>query len=182
MKRQKIQLLALLAVLLVLAGGLLALRQYNEAKSSEAGEPEGEVIAELGIDDIVKFSYDYEDNNYAYEKIDGTWYYAPNHDLNLNQYRVENMLSNVTPLAAEGTISDVTDMSQYGLDEPERTITIETDTESYIFHVGDYNAVSSVYYICRTSDTTVYAVAAATINGLNVDVLDIVEEESSVSE
>lgn len=182
MKRQKMQLLVLLAVLLVLAGSLLVLRQYNKTRSEETDTVQGEVIADFGIEEIVRFSYDYEDNNYSYEKLEDTWQYARNHDLNLNQYRVESMLSNVTPFVAEGIIRDVKDMSQYGLDEPERTISFETDTESYIFHVGDYNSVSSVYYICRPSDTTVYAVAAAAINGFNVEVLDIVEAESSVSE
>lgn len=182
MKRQKMQLLVLFAVLLVLAGSLLALRQYNKNRSEDTDTVLGDVIADLGIEEIVRFSYDYEDNNYSYEKLEDTWRYAQNHDLNLNQYRVESMLSNVTPFVAEGTIRDVKDMSQYGLDEPGRTISFETDTESYIFHVGDYNSVNSVYYICRPSDTTVYAVAAAAINGFNVDVLDIVEAESSVSE
>lgn len=179
MKKQQMQLIILIVILAVLAGGYFVLKQYNKAQAQKPDEAQGEEIVSLTPADIVKFSYDYEDNHYAYEKVDGIWYYAANHDLNLNQSRIETMLSNAVPLTVQETITKVTDLSQYGLNKPSGTITLESQNESYIFNVGDYNSINSIYYICNPSDSTVYVVSAATVNGFHVDVLDIVEEEES---
>lgn len=179
MKKQQMQLIILIVILAVLAGGYFVLKKYNKAQAQKPDEAQGEEIVSLTPADIVKFSYDYEDNHYAYEKVDGIWYYAANHDLNLNQSRIETMLSNAVPLTVQETITKVTDLSQYGLNKPSGTITLESQNESYIFNVGDYNSINSIYYICNPSDSTVYVVSAATVNGFHVDVLDIVEEEES---
>ena len=182
MKKQRIQLVILIIVLIVLAGGYFGLKQYNKAQSEKTQDAEGEAIVAANAEDIVKLAYDYEDNNYEYEKEDGTWYYAPNHSLNLTQYRLDNMAETLAGLTAMETIEDVTDMSQYGLDEPSRTLSFETSGESFIFNVGDYNEIAGVYYICRPAATTVYAVKSSDITAFNVDVMDMVEEEEESTE
>lgn len=182
MKKQRIQLIVLIVVLIALAGGYFGLKQYNKAQSEKPAEPAGEAIVNVSLDDIIKLSYDYEENSYEYDKADGTWYYTPNHDLNLTQYRLENMAEKLAGLTALETINDVTDMSQYGLDDPSRTLSFETAGESFIFNVGDYNEIAGVYYICRPSATTVYAVESSVITAFNVDVMDMVEEEEESTE
>lgn len=177
MKKQRIQLIVLIIVLIVLAGGYFGLKQYNKAQSEKPQAPSGEALVMVSPEDIVKLAYDYEDNSYEYEKKEGTWYYALNHSLNLTQYRLENMAQTLAGLTAVETIEDVTDMSQYGLDEPSRTLSFETSGESFIFNVGDYNEIAGVYYICRPATTTVYAVKSSDITSFNVDVMDMVEEE-----
>lgn len=179
MKKQRIHLIVLIVVLIALAGGYFGLKQYNKAQSEKSAEPVGEAIVNVSLDDIIKLSYDYEENSYVYDKADGTWYYTPNHDLNLTQYRLENMAEKLAGLTALETINDVTDMSQYGLDDPSRTLSFETVGESFIFNVGDYNEIAGVYYICRPSAATVYAVESSVITAFNVDVMDMVEEEST---
>lgn len=182
MKKQRLQLIALVVVLAVLAGGYLILKQYNKAQSEKPEETEGEAIVGINQEDIVKLSYDYEDNSYEYEKEDGTWYYVPNHDLNLMQYRLENMAGELAGLTALETISDVTDLTQYGLDEPSRTLAFETTGESFLFNVGDYNEIAGVYYISRPSTTTVYAVESSFLSAFDADVLDLVEAEEESTE
>lgn len=179
MKKQQIRLIILIVVLAALVGGYFGLKQYNRFQAAKAPEePIGQQIVSLELEDIVTFSYDYENTNYAYEKVDGTWQYPQDSSITLNQSQIENMLTNITPLTAVDTITGVTDMSQYGLDQPSRTISFESAQESHIFYVGDYNSVSSVYYICKPSDTTVYAVEASVINGFDLDVMDLAETES----
>lgn len=182
MKKQKIQLLIMLIALIVLGGGYFGLRQYNKAQSEKEPEPEGEVIVSLEKEDIIRFSYDYEGNEYSYEKEEDTWYYAPDPELTLTQYRLTNIVSKLAELTAQDTITGVTDMSQYGLEEPQRTFSFETESETYTFYVGDRNDISGVYYICKPGEDTVYTVATTVVTTLNLDVQDIVEEEESTEE
>ena len=179
MKKQKIQMLVLLAILVVLAAGFLGIRQYNQMQSEEPQEETGITVVDIAVEDIVRFSYDYEDVTYTFEKEEDTWYAAEDHSLNLVQTSVNSMITDVGPLVAEQVIENVTDMSQYGLAQPSRTISFETASESYIFYVGDFNDVSSVYYLCRPSETTVYVVPALTVNRFNRTLEELVEEEES---
>ena len=182
MKKQKIQMLVLLAILVVLAAGFLGIRQYNQMQSEEPQEETGITVVDIAVEDIVRFSYDYEDVTYTFEKEEDTWYAAEDHSLNLVQTSVNSMITDVGPLVAEQVIENVTDMSQYGLAQPSRTISFETASESYIFYVGDFNDVSSVYYLCRPSETTVYVVPALTVNRFNRTLEELVEEEEESTE
>ena len=179
MNKQRKQLIILLAVLVLLGGGYLGLRQYNKMQSEKVVEEEGEAIVTLEEDSVIKFTYDYEGTEYTYEKKDDTWYYTADPELTLTQYRLTNIAGKMEELTAETTITDVTDMEQYGLTEPSRTFSFETAEESYQFYVGDYNDFTSQYYICRAGENTVYSVTAATVTCMNLDVMDIVEEEES---
>lgn len=85
----------------------------------------------------------------------------------------------VKVLTASNTITGVTDFAQYGLDEPSKTFTFETASQSYTFNVGDYNDMASVYYICEPHSDTVYTVSSITVTQFNFDVTEIVEEEES---
>lgn len=85
----------------------------------------------------------------------------------------------VKVLTASNTITGVTDFAQYGLDEPSKTFTFETASQSYTFNVGDYNDMASVYYICEPDSDTVYTVSSITVTQFNFDVTEIVEEEES---
>lgn len=164
MNRQSRQLVILLIVLVLLAGGFFGLRQYNKVQSEKGVEDNRQTVVEVPKEDIIKLTYDYEGVTYTYEKVDDTWYLAEDHSVKIMQYLVGNMLTLISSVKAEGVIENVTDMTQYGLAEPTRTVSFETENSSYIFNVGEYNAVSGVYYICKPSENTVYAVESGTIS------------------
>lgn len=182
MEKQSKHLLILLLVLVVLAAAVLGLRHYNNTARNEAEEETGEIIADVSKDDVVKLTYDYEGITYTFEKEDDTWYYADDHSVNVTQYQITNMISKVAPLTAEQVIEDVTNMTQYGLADVQRTIGFETEGASYIFEVGDYNSVSGVYYIRKPSENIVYAVDSAVVSIFNKSLEDVTEEEETEEE
>ena len=89
------------------------------------------------------------------------------------------MAGRVAALTVGNTITGVTDFAQYGLEEPSKTFTFETASQSYTYNVGDYNDMASVYYICEPGSDTVYTVSSITVTQFNFDVTEIVEEEES---
>ena len=181
MKKQQKQMMILLVILVALGAALFGVKQYNKAQAEKPAEAEGEVIIDVNYEDIVRFSYDYNGETYSFEKEGDTWYSADDHSLKLLQYRTANMTSGVAPLTAEQVIENVSDLSQYGLTDPQRTITYETETGSYILYVGDNNQMTSSYYVCMPSNATVYVVNSSAINKFDValeDLIDTSEEES----
>lgn len=175
MKRRQIHMLMLAVVFVVLCAVFLGIRQYNKAHENQPEEVTAIAVNDVNPEDIVRFSYDYEGVTYTFEKEEETWYYADDHDQALRQYTVGNIVEGVAPLMADQVIENVTDLSQYGLTEPQRRITYETETESCILYVGDLNSVTSSYYVCFPSDATVYVIQSANINRFNKTIEDLLE-------
>ena len=176
--------IGMLLALVVLAAAFLGIRQYNKNASSATSitEDTQETVLDVNSDDITSFSYVYEGEPYAFEKEDDTWYYADDHSLNLNQDRIKAMILKVAPLKADQVIENVTDMSQYGLADPERTIQYETADRSVIINVGNLNSMTSQYYIAFPSEMKVYAVTTNVVTGFNYTLDDLVEETTEATE
>ena len=176
--------IGMLLALVVLAAAFLGIRQYNKNASSAASTTEDtqETVLDVNSDDITSFRYVYEGETYAFEKKDETWYYTDDHSLNLNQERIKAMILKVAPLKADQVIENVTDMSQYGLADPERTIQYETADRSVIINVGNLNSMTSQYYIAFPSEMKVYVVATNVVTGFNYTLDDLVEETTEATE
>ena len=174
----------MLLALVVLAAAFLGIRQYNKNASSATSTTEDtqETVLDVNSDDITSFRYVYEGETYAFEKKDETWYYTDDHSLNLNQERIKAMILKVAPLKADQVIENVTDMSQYGLADPERTIQYETADRSVIINVGNLNSMTSQYYIAFPSEMKVYAVTTNVVTGFNYTLDDLVEETTEATE
>lgn len=184
MKKKQRQMIGMLLALVVLAAAFLGIRQYNKNASSVTSTTEDtqETVLDVNSDDITSFSYVYEGETYAFEKKDETWYYTDDHSLNLNQERIKAMILKVAPLKADQVIENVTDMSQYGLADPERTIQYETADRSVIINVGNLNSMTSQYYIAFPSEMKVYAVTTNVVTGFNYTLDDLVEETTEATE
>lgn len=184
MKKKQRQMIGMLLALVVLAAAFLGIRQYNKNASSATSitEDTQETVLDVNSDDITSFRYVYEGETYAFEKEDDTWYYTDDHSLNLNQDRIKAMILKVAPLKADQVIGNVTDMSQYGLADPDRTIQYETADRSVIINVGNLNSMTSQYYIAFPSEMKVYVVATNVVTGFNYTLEDLVEETTEATE
>lgn len=184
MKKKQRQMIGMLLALVLLAAAFLGIRQYNKNASSATStiEDTQETVLDVNSDDITSFRYVYKGETYAFEKEDETWYYADDHSLNLNQDRIKAMILKVAPLKADQVIENVTDMSQYGLADPERTIQYETADRSVIINVGNLNSMTSQYYVAFPSEMKVYVVATNVVTGFNYTLEDLVEETTEATE
>lgn len=184
MKKKQRQMIGMLLALVVLAAAFLGIRQYNKNASSATSTTEDtqETVLDVNSDDITSFRYVYEGETYSFEKEEDTWYYTGDHSLNLNQERIKAMILKVAPLKADQVIENVTDMSQYGLADPERTIQYETADRSVIINVGNLNSMTSQYYIAFPSEMKVYAVTTNVVTGFNYTLDDLVEETTEATE
>lgn len=183
MKKQQRQLFVLVGVLVVLLCAFLGLRQYNKAQADKPVEKDEKILViDAAAEDVTQLAYNYEGEDCTFEKEEDTWYAAQDHSLNIKQTRITSMVNGIAPLEASQVIENVTDLAQYGLTEPQKTITVETAAKSYILYVGDKNDLTSSYYVCFPSTSTVYVVSATDINRFNYGYDELVEEETETSE
>ena len=182
MKKQKIQLIALILVLAALAGSLFGIRKYKEAQAEKPVEEDGIAVLEVRSEDLINIIYDYEGETYQYEKVDGTWYFAQDHTQNVKQYYLSGMATGASTLIASQVLEDVKDLSQYGLDTPQQTIIFDTAVQRFRVNVGDANSMTSSYYIqLPEKPDTVYIVPNTCITPFQYgpeNIIEVQEDEA----
>lgn len=177
MKKQRMQLIILLAALVLLVVGLFGLKKYNQSQEETPAEENKEVVVDITTEDVTAFSYEYAGGTYSFEKEDGTWYAVGDHSLNIDQDTIAYILRNIAPLKVAETIENVSDMEQYGLATDMRMFSFSTATDTYIFYIGDLNSMASAYYICKPSDNKIYMVDSLIVNSFNYTLEDLIVVE-----
>ena len=177
MKNQKKQLFLLLGMLVFFIAAYFALQAYKKAKAEKEEEVNGEPVISMEYSDVEMLQFTHDEELLQFECVDGTWYVTGDHSQSVKQYRIKSILNGIAcPLLSEGTIENVTDLSQYGLAEPSQEILVGNDVEQYTIYVGDLNKMLYTYYVYLSTDpTTVYAVGSENVNRLDYGLSDFVE-------
>ena len=153
MKRGK-KLLILAAVLVVVAGGAFAALEF--IPDEEAEVTESEVIYSLDAATLTNLSWTCDGETVSFDYNGEDWTYADDADFPLDPTRLNTMLSTLEEVTAAKTIEAADDLAQYGLEEPECTITVTADTETVI-SVGSETSLDGLRYV-SIGDGSVYLV------------------------
>lgn len=188
MKKQKKQFLIFVIVLLVAVLTYIGLTVYNKKSEEKKAQEEADATIYLtdGItsEDVVSFSYDYDGTQLEFEYEDGVWYYAADHSINIDQDAVLNMLNTLTGSTADLVTESADDLSEFGLDQPVKTVTLHTAEQTVTVLGGDHNEVMGQYYAMREGTDAVYLVTVSveTTFDLGLDGLIVVEETTEDTE
>lgn len=188
MDKQKKQILILILLLVVVVVGYFGLKVFNQKqKEKEANEKQASKVYVLSLnkDDIQKISYTYDGIDYTFQRDGDKWIYPTDTSVVINKTNLELMAGSASKIEAVETIENVTDLEQYGLSEPVKTIEIATDEKTYCLYVGDYNTTISKYYVYLDDPSTVYTVYSNSVTCFNKtldDVKEKTEETESVEE
>ena len=173
--RQRRSLLVVLAaVLAILTGAWFALARSGAVR--ENGTDGIEVLTDLTADQIAGIYYQAAGSGpVAFTRINGQWHLAGDADQTaalkddaIDQAAVSALASSLTGVRLYQTITDVTDLKQYGLDRPQYQVEI-TDTSGNVTRitVGAYNETAGKLYCLLGDDReTVYAVSPALAGSL----------------
>lgn len=107
----------------------------------------------------------------ASETEDVQWVCDNDPELKLNTSKITTMLGCITSITASEKFDADTDVSDFGFDTPQNTITMSTDDNTYTIVVGAKNAMLSQYYIKVNDDvylssTTIPSQFAVTLDDL----------------
>ena len=76
----------------------------------------------------------------------------------LNQTMLESLAATLTNMVARSVIEEnATDLAQYGLEEPQATVTVQYTNGSYVFMIGDTVTSGSANYVMINGEPTVYS-------------------------
>lgn len=169
MKRAK-KLYALLGVLVILCAMTFAVSKYEEKK--EIIKNSDEIILELDTEKVTKLSWEYGEESFAFHKEEG-WFYDADEAFPVDEEKIRQLLEIFEQFGVAFKIEEVEDYSAYGLSDPQCTIHIETEEESYEILLGDFSTMDSQRYV-SLGDGNAYLVKNDPMDTFEVTLEDMI--------
>lgn len=159
MKKQKIQMLVIVVILLLcIVAYFLATRYAKQPEQRDKdSETQGQVnLTVIDPDDVDAFSYIADGTTYSYTKNKDTWTCENDTSLKMDADSIATLLGNLKKITAAEAIDDYDSIADYGLDQPQNTITVTCGNETTTIDIGDYNEMLQEYYIKISGDDKIY--------------------------
>lgn len=153
MKRYK-RIVVLLAVLAVACVATFAVSQYQEYK--EEIETSDEVILEIDPESVTTLSWSIDGESLDFHK-DESWLYDEDEAFPVDDEKITELLDQFSEFGVAFIIENVEDYAQYGLDNPECTIDLATEDQTYEIKLGDFSKMDEQRYV-DIGDGNVYLV------------------------
>lgn len=187
MKKQKKQLIIMVVFLGFLLISYFALGAYNDAQANtEEEQEETIVVTDFDEENVVAFSYTYEEESNSFTKSENVWNYDADVTFDVDESLVEDMLSDVSYLIAQDYFDAYESLDNYGLDAPQMTVSMTfADGSTKKLLLGDYNDIVGTYYLMVEGDNNLYVVDSTLLDTFEVSYADleyIPEETETVSE
>ena len=184
MSKERKQLIILIIVLLLVIGGYAGLRLYNQKQEATAGKEEVtyELIPASELE-INQFAFTNENGTFDFTKNGDDWSYVEDEKINVDASIIESMIDKAKTLESDVKIENVTDLAQYGLEDPSRSVTLQAADDLYHIAFGDYNDTIGAYYIMVNEEPVVYTVDSATYSvfGKNIEDCTMTETETETA-
>lgn len=174
MKKYK-SLVILLTVLVVLVVAYVVTGQLK--KKSAEKENEQKQIAVLDMSDITSIQYTNGTDTMSFIKEGGTWYSESDKEFPLQQSSLKTMAETFGTLSANRELTDGDTLADYGLEEPQYTITLkDADGEQQNIYIG--NVAGEDYYMTVGDKEKIYTVDYSVVNAMNFDLDSMLQKDT----
>ena len=176
MKRAK-RIYALLGVLAVVCIVTVFVVKHEEEQENIRNS--GEVVLEVDVDSVQSISWENESASLSFHKEDG-WLYDDDATFPVNEEKINELIGQFEAFTAAFIIEDVSDYSQYGLDDPVCTIELVADETTYEITLGDYSAMDTQRYV-SIGDGNVYLATNDPLDYFNATLSDMILNDETPS-
>ena len=177
MKKKTVKLVSAVVVLGVLCAAYEGVNFYvtsQEEKETEENDTSVDLVS-LEADDITAVSFTADQNEVEFDKKNDSWTEKSDANFPVNQDTVDSAVKGVASLTADQEISDVEDMSQYDLDNPQNTITLTTADGDTSLQIGMESSNNQYYVKKEDDDKNVYLVSSSSIEPFMGTLYDFAE-------
>ena len=177
MKKKTVKLVSAVVVLGVACGAYVGVNSYVSSQEAKEAEKEDKSVdlVKLKADDVTAVSFKADDADVEFDKKDDTWTEKSDADFPVNQDTVDNAVKGVTSLTTDQEISDVEDLSQYDLDDPQNTITLTTADGDTTLQVGMESSNNQYYVKKADDDKNVFLVSSTSLEPFMGGLYDFAE-------
>ena len=177
MKKKTVKLVSAVVVLGVACGAYVGVNSYvSSQEATEAEEEDKSVdLISLKADEVTAVSFKADDADVEFDRKDDSWTEKSDADFPVNQDTMDDAVKGVASLTADQEISDVEDLSQYELDDPQNTITLTTADGDTTLQVGMESSNNQYYVKKEDDDKNVYLVSSTSLEPFMGGLYDFAE-------
>ena len=177
MKKKTVKLVSAVVTLGVACGAYVGVNSYVSSQEAKEAEEEDKSVdlVKLKADDVTAVSFKADDADVEFDKKNDTWTEKSDADFPVNQDTVDNAVKGVASLTADQEISDVEDLSQYDLDDPQNTITLTTADGDTTLQVGMESSNNQYYVKKADDDKNVFLVSSTSLEPFMGGLYDFAE-------
>lgn len=181
------KLLGLVGALAVLGGaygGIVWINQNNEEKAAEQSKAEKEAntfyLSQMEEPVSISYTNSYGTFAFSYDTENETWSYDSDEHFPVTQSYLTSISSDLKSFTAERKLEEVQDdLSVYGLDNPNCTITAKgSDDTEVTIQIGSLNSYNSDYYAKVEGSDDIYTIASSYVSDISNDISALQEKES----
>ena len=179
-KKRGKSLLLLSLVLLLLLGATAAVMTLLPDEDTEAEESvnEGVEILTLKEEDASAINWTVNGETFAMDKDGEDWVLSSDPAFPLSQEHMSAIFTDLGGLLSYNTLENVTDLAEYGLDDPTAVIHVDDANKKLVtIHLGDAAPMDSLRYL-SLGDGKVYMVSNAILQNYNVTLDDLMAYET----
>lgn len=169
-KKRKLCLLIL--VFLALVGVYMGVRAWNQNEQAQADTTMQ--ITDTKGEEMEKITLNMENGEMNFEKEDGKWYDASDHDFPLDQDIMEKIADAIGSISANRKLENADEAKDYGLDVPIYMIEY-TENNGNVTSVYFGNNTGDDIYAAVGEEKSVYTVSNQVIESLNYTEEDLVQ-------
>lgn len=184
MKKQKIQFIGVLCILvLCIAGYFLAKDLKTKQEKADTEDSAKTNVTQVTEDDVVKMEYLYDGKNISLVKKEDTWYDEADQSIVLSQSDINGMLSYACNITASTVIDEPESLDSYGLSNPSNTISLTLSDGSVVqILIGDYLDITGEYYAMIPGDSNVYTVSSYVATSFEKSIEDLLDTTDATTE
>ena len=172
MNRSK-RLILLLGVLVVACVVTFGVSRFEQTQ--EQIRTSGETILEIEPDSVQALSWEVEDSAMAFHK-DETWLSDEDEAFPVDEEKIADLLALFQLMSAAFVIEEPEDLSAYGLSDPEGTIQLTTEDQTYTIELGGYSVMDSQRYL-SLGDGNVYLVETDPLEAFTLELSDLILQD-----
>ncbi len=173
MKRTK-RLWILLAVCAAVFIGAFAVSRIQE--HTENIRASGETVLSVSPETVTALSWKTEDSSFSFRREDG-WIYDEDENFPVSSDAMETRIAPFENLAAAFIIDEPEDLADYGLKEPECTVTLQTEDTTWEILLGATSAIDEQRYF-SIGDGKVYLAATDMRDLYDTELSDLIENDT----
>ena len=177
------KLLLLLLVLLLCCSAWFFIAKHNaETEEPETTEAQSESIdlsaGEAGL--FTQLQWQCGARELSFSRATGIWQCTSEKDFPLNSQSglFSKMLQALSTLSASRDLGTVSDLSIYGLTEPQNVIqAVLSDGTAVEYRIGSVNSVTGDYYLMRSDDDHIYVIDSTLPDAFSYGLFDLVQKD-----
>lgn len=176
MNRSK-RMIVLLCVLVIACAATFGMMHYEQQK--EKIQAKDQVILEIPPEEVQTLSWQYDEESLSFHRDEeGVWRWDEDDAFPVDEDAMNTLLNWFSSLGTTFVIEDVEDYSQYGLSEPECTITLTTQEESYTVTLGAFSQMDSQRYL-SIGDGNAYLMSTDPMEDFQITIRDLIHNDET---